>query len=279
MNAAAVPCPLCRQESATHCFSAHVRGRHQAHYYQCSICGLLFIHQPHWLDEAYQEAIALTDTGIVARNLNMSRLTATLIYTCFDRQGRFLDYGGGLGIFTRLMRDLGFDFYWHDEYAVNQLARGFEAGQAMQTFEGVTCFEVLEHLSNPAEVLERIFALSQNVVFSTELLPDPVPEPEQWWYYGLDHGQHICFYTVRTLQWIAQHHGLHYYNLGRMGLFTSKSLSRPLLQLMIKATPWGLYRWVAGRMETKIGDDAVMLQNHLSRQPRPNHERKSHEEQ
>ncbi len=38
----------------------------------------------------------------------------------------FLDYAGGYGVFTRLMRDIGFDFYWHDPYTQNLFANGFE---------------------------------------------------------------------------------------------------------------------------------------------------------
>jgi len=57
----------------------------------------------------------------------------------------------------------------------------------------ITAFEIFEHFVNPLEDLEKIFSISHNVIFSTELLPNPVPKPNEWWYYGLEHGQHISF--------------------------------------------------------------------------------------
>jgi len=40
------------------------------------------------------------------------------------------------------------------------------------------------------------------------LAPRPTPQPSDWWYYGLDHGQHIGFYRVETLQYLAGKFGL-----------------------------------------------------------------------
>ncbi|MDM9385348.1 hypothetical protein QUB80_32355 [Chlorogloeopsis sp. ULAP01] len=39
-------------------------------YYFCEESGLLKTEKPYWLDEAYQEAIADTDTGLVRRNIS-----------------------------------------------------------------------------------------------------------------------------------------------------------------------------------------------------------------
>ncbi len=45
--------------------------------------------------------------------------------------------------------------------------------------------------------------ISRNILFTTTLLPSPMPQPGTWWYYGLEHGQHISFYSLETLQSIA----------------------------------------------------------------------------
>ena len=48
---------------------------------------------------------------------------------------------------------------------------------------------------------------SNNFLFSTLLLPNPTPKASDWWYYGQEHGQHISFYRVKTLEHIAHKFG------------------------------------------------------------------------
>jgi hypothetical protein len=53
---------------------------------------------------------------MMMRNLWHRNVTTTLIYFLFNTKGQFLDYGVGYGVFVRLMRDIGFDYYWQDKY-------------------------------------------------------------------------------------------------------------------------------------------------------------------
>ena len=56
------------------------------------------------------------------------------------------NYAGGYGIFTRMMRDIGFDFYWLDKYADNLLTNGFEYNKKIhKKIEAITSFESFEH--------------------------------------------------------------------------------------------------------------------------------------
>jgi len=71
------------------------------------------------------------------------------------------------------------------------LARGFETTNKEYKYELVTAFEVFEHFAEPIQEFESMIKFSDNIIFSTELLPSLVPKPEKWWYYGLGHGQHI----------------------------------------------------------------------------------------
>ncbi|MCK7523618.1 MAG: hypothetical protein MZV64_41270 [Ignavibacteriales bacterium] len=59
------------------------------------------------------------------------------------------------------MRDVGYDFYWHDPYTQNLFANGFEDRFEIQ-FQDLNCltaFEVFEHLVNPKEELEKMLAI------------------------------------------------------------------------------------------------------------------------
>ena len=218
----AVKCRVCQGET-TQVFEAMVMKRFRGRFCLCNSCGFLQAESPDWLEEAYRDTINLTDTGLVKRNLLLSKIAAVVITFLFDPQGPFVDYGGGYGLLTRLMRDMGLDFYWMDPHTDNLLARGFEYHQEIGKPELVTAFEVLEHLVNPLAEIEKVIRLSSNILFSTILLPKPLPRPGEWWYYGLEHGQHVAFYSSETLSHIAREFGLTYVSSGFLHLFTKKT--------------------------------------------------------
>jgi len=56
----------------------------------------------------------------MSRNISSSKITAVILFFLFKKFGKFLDFGGGYGIFTRLMRDIGFDFYWYDPHSTKE---------------------------------------------------------------------------------------------------------------------------------------------------------------
>jgi hypothetical protein len=247
MRGAMVTCRVC-DGPAEPAFEATILGRHRVRYFHCAACGYLQTEEPSWLSEAYAEAINLQDTGLVSRNLRFAEETALLLFHFFDRRGRFVDFAGGTGLLTRLMRDAGFDFRWHDAYATNVHARGFEASPDERGVELVTCFECLEHLVRPAEELGRMLAMSRSVLVSTELLPSPRPAPGAWPYYGLEHGQHVGFFERRTLEQLAARYGLRLYAWGPLHLLTDRALPalkrrlvrrfrRPLLRRLRRAMP------------------------------------------
>jgi len=120
------------------------------------------------------------------------------------------------------MRDIGFDFYWNDKYTQNIFARGFEGG-LLDNYEAITTFESFEHFVEPIKEIENMLLISKNIIFTTELLPSPVvPYPDKWWYYGLEHGQHISFYSEKTLNYIAKKYNLFLYKVGSIHLLHKK---------------------------------------------------------
>ena len=110
--------PVCRicTFSVSEVFSANLLKKYSVKYFQCSKCGYVQTEDPFWLEEAYYSSINDSDTGMMMRNLWHRNVTTTLIYFLFNTKGQFLDYGGGYGVFVRLMRDIGFDYYWQDKY-------------------------------------------------------------------------------------------------------------------------------------------------------------------
>ena len=67
---------------------------------------------------------------------------------------------------------------------------------------------------------------SRNLFFSTTLIPARNPKPDQWWYYGVEHGQHVSLYTKKSLSLIAEKFRLNLYSDGsQIHLLTEKRLS------------------------------------------------------
>lgn len=195
-------------------FSEKVLEKHLVNYFYCEESGLLKTETPYWLDEAYQEAIADTDTGIVMRNNSTSVFLERILHHLFGREGKFLDVSGGYGLLTRLLRDKGFDCYTTDKYCKNIFAKAFEPGERFQA-NALFAFEVLEHLENPRQFLEEIFSQysCKTLIFSTLTFSDQIP-PRDWHYYSFETGQHITFYQPRTLALLAETVGNNYYSMG-----------------------------------------------------------------
>jgi len=217
---------ICRVCGATSdkVFSAKIIKKYDVDYFQCSKCFFLQIESPFWLKEAYESSINLTDTGIMHRNLNTAKSVAALILFFFKKDAKFLDYAGGYGIFTRVMRDYGFDFRTIDPFTPNLIARGFDYKES-DKIELMVTLECFEHLLNPHEEMRKMLKISTNIFFSTTLVPKEIPQPGTWNYYGLEHGQHISFYTIPSLRVLAQKFGLNFYSFRNYHLFTSKKLN------------------------------------------------------
>lgn len=181
--------------------TAKILGKHEVNYWHCSNCGFVQTDEPYWIEEAYSSAIASLDVGIVQRNIeNASRLS---FFMKFIPNGACMDFGGGLGMLTRMMRDYGFDFYHYDKYAKNEYARGLEA-DISKKYVLVTAFENFEHYVNPLEEIGNLMNRADILYFSTDLIASNPPLVRDWWYYVPVTGQHISFYSLETLKFIAK---------------------------------------------------------------------------
>ncbi len=184
-------------------------------YHRCSGCGSLFLPEPNWLDEAYSDAISALDVGLLQRCQQLANVTTAVIASERKSRGEFLDFAGGFGTLTRLMRDRGFRFQHHDPLCRNLFAERFEGGLSGR-YDLVSAFEVLEHLTDPLGTLRPVAELTDLLLVTTEVLPDPVPPPGTWPYYAEDTGQHVTFYSVSGLQSLAAGLGMQLTTSGRL---------------------------------------------------------------
>jgi hypothetical protein len=251
-----IVCKICGSISQE-IFKARILSKYNVIYYHCDTCGFLQTEEPYWLDEAYSTSITSSDSGGLLRSLVQAETCSVLIYFLFNKNGRFIDFAGGYGIFTRRMRDIGFDFYLQDKYSANLLARGFEYNDDSGKIEAVTSFESFEHFRDPLKEIEKILSFSRNIIFTTDLIPSPVPKPDEWYYYGLHHGQHVSFYSHRTLEFIANKYNLNYYSTGSLHFLTEKKLEPFLIKLFLKLKRFGLFLFVKRNMTSRTVADSI----------------------
>jgi hypothetical protein len=224
-------CKICKSPVET-LLRGRILGKYDVDYFRCRGCGFIQTEEPYWLDEAYSSAVADIDLGPINRALVGSRIVEGMILAFFDPNAKYVDWGGGYGIFTRMMRDLGYDFYWKDLYCENLFAKPFEA-EASQRYELLTAFELFEHLADPIAEIEKMLAVAPNIFFTTLLVP-PAVRPD-WWYFLPETGQHIALYTRPALEEIARRFGLQLNSDGANNhLLSKRPLSPRLFRTMIR---------------------------------------------
>ncbi len=222
----------CCYSATSSIFSGSLIG-HCVGYFECQTCGYVQTETPHWLDQAYANAINDSDTGIMVRNQTNARIVLATMLLLEKLNGTLVDCAGGYGVLVRLLRDLGINALWSDRYCQNLLAKGFEYVEGKADL--VTAFEAFEHFVNPADELDKLLSIAPNVLFSTDFIADPAPKQSDWWYYGSNHGQHIGFFRLRTLEKLAKERGKFLLTNGTSyHLMSDKPINSKLWKFMIR---------------------------------------------
>ncbi len=223
-------CKICNSD-AEFAFENQLMFKYNVKYYHCPNCDLIFTEEPYWLEEAYVNAINQSDTGILIRNIQQVICTSALCFFVIGKRKQYLDYGAGTGLFVRAMRDVGFDFYYYDKFPTNIFARGLEPTN--EVFDLVTSFETFEHFENPIQEIESLLKLTDSILFSTLLHKTGIVPDKDWWYYGFDHGQHVVFYSNKTIKYIAEKFNLHLIsNKTTTHLLTRKKVNKYILKFL-----------------------------------------------
>jgi hypothetical protein len=256
-----VTCKICGKISEK-IFRRKILLKYDVDYFQCPQCKFIQTEEPFWLQEAYEHSINIEDTGLVDRNILFAKRSTMLLYILFNRKDMFLDYGGGYGLFVRLMRDYGFDFFWKDPFTENIFARGFEFDPEKQKQLGiVSTFECFEHFVNPLSEIEKMLSLSDSLLFSTEIFQGSAPSPEEWEYYYFSHGQHVALYSFESLLVIAKKFNMNLCSNGKsFHLLTPKRINNTLFNVLLKISLIGLPSVIKYMIGSKTKSDSLIGQ-------------------
>ena len=141
----------------------------------------------------------LSSTG---RRKNAKAVVETLRE--FRSSVRVLDYGGGTGLFAQRIREDGFSATTYDPFSeFTEMPK--------ESFNFITCFEVMEHVPLPEETVATMAAMLEPegmILFTTQLQPAEIDRRGmQWWYAGPRNG-HISLYSAASLLMLFRRHGL-----------------------------------------------------------------------
>ena len=258
---APTPCRLCGGSTQL-AFRQQVLGQHNVGYFRCDACGSLQTEAPHWMEQAYSSDAERFDTGKASRTLaNFLLLPQLLQILQVSKADVAVDFGGGTGLFGRLMRDAGFNFFTHDKFGSSEFMGSYAWKDLDRPCRLITLFEVAEHFVNPAEEWQRLLACDpQWILGSTELFAN---QGKDWPYLSPESGQHVFFYSHAAMTLIARQAGRHYYDLGMYFLLTRQPLELAAIE-QINAWQQQLYpvckttfdRWIQAPYKNATLDNA-----------------------
>ncbi len=182
-------------------------------YHRCSLCGAIFtLFFDNWSKQEFENNVYNDDYIKVdseyasVRPRFVAKDMVERWGDCFD--AKVLDYGSGAGVFADELRKRGYrNVEAFDPFSSPQLPTG--------TFDIVTCFEVIEHATSPADTLARMCQFLKEdgcIIVSQTLQPPEIMRIRgAWWYLGPRNG-HICTFTANSLAYLASSQELTFFN-------------------------------------------------------------------
>jgi 2-polyprenyl-6-hydroxyphenyl methylase/3-demethylubiquinone-9 3-methyltransferase len=179
------------------------------YYRRCNACGFVFTDAfDDWSAAAFTKYIYNQDYLIVDPNYTGTRpaANAQAVAKTFEAARdaiSILDYGGGTGLFAKVLTESGFRATTYDPFSAPARPQG--------AFDLITCFEVMEHAPFPhttAADMVSLLAPDGVILFSTLTQPANFDELGLRWWYVAPRNGHVSMYSRRALAILFEKHGL-----------------------------------------------------------------------
>lgn len=249
-------------------------------YFLCQQCGFCFAPEMYaWSFDDFGKFIYNQDYELVDPEYKQVRPenNAQLIDQMFARSKaglRHLDYGGGSGLLSRVLRGKGWDSTTYDPF-VNADVQVTDLG----SYDLVTAFEVFEHVTDIEGLLKNLRTLCKPdglVLFST-LLSDGEIAPGKkisWWYAAPRNG-HISLFSARSLQVCMQRSGLQLASFSRtlhmayrqLPAWASHLMQTPAPEAAPSPTPRTLQEGIALHVDGHFAHAQAVYEEILAAQP------------
>jgi len=187
-------CPLCRQSQGEFFFAD------RRNFFRCSICGLVFVLPEQFLSSQEEKAVYdqhENSPDDVRYRQFLSRMFEPMISRLLPGS-KGLDYGSGPGPTLSIMfEEAGHPMSIYDPFYAP------DADSLSRQYDFITATEVVEHLHQPLEDLNRLWnCLKPNGWLG--LMTKRVASPSDFatWHYKND-PTHVCFFSMKTFQWLA----------------------------------------------------------------------------
>jgi hypothetical protein len=241
-----ITCKICNSKTAS-ILDIQILKQYEGRIRSCPNCGFQFVENPTWLADSFKSSLNQFDVGSADRSL----IVAGFVRSIFSRKKasavKVLDFGGGDGLATRTLRDAGLDCRWQDPYCQPVFAVGPNHSEIIH-FDLVFMSEVALHLTEPLETIKALMSRSDRLLMTAVVPPEFITT--DWWYLMPQTGQHVAFYPVQTLKWIASELSLYLLTDGKFFHQFSKVRPSLLERSMFKAPQIAMLRWKA----LEIGD-------------------------
>lgn len=180
-------------------------------YNRCSECDFVFTSSlDEWTNEEfsqhiYNEFYPLMDACAAEQRPQANMRIVDHLFGAAKGRIAIADYGSGNGRFAQLLTENGFgDITQYDPFV------GEHNAMPQGQFDLVTCYEVLEHTTDPNQVAATLAEMCKTpgvILFSTELQPADFDDRGLFWWYVNARAGHVSIHSRKSMTKMWEKHG------------------------------------------------------------------------
>ncbi|MGE5384808.1 MAG: class I SAM-dependent methyltransferase [Betaproteobacteria bacterium] len=178
------------------------------YYFVCRTCGFCFAPKfSTWSQEdfkrnIYNDEYAIVDPGYIESRPRDNAENMKAMFPEFSPNLRHLDYGGGEGLLSSILKR----YAWNSESYDPIIDNSSDALPKLGKFDLITAFEVFEHVSDLDRLMTdlNLSLIDDGIILFSTLLSDGNIDGDRitWWYASPRNG-HISLFSKQSLTILA----------------------------------------------------------------------------